>query len=211
VPHAARPTVTLHDVAAAAGVSLSTASRVLGGSSRTVAPEYEQRVLAAAAELRYTADASARAMRRASDAITLLADDLTTPSRRPPARRARGTSRRCTFDRLHHQAPGRGGDVPRLPGQQRGVGERPADRTRRAGEPEDPGGHQPKLSATDKAAIDYLDSLKVGEAPRVTPKGASSIETILGRHTDDALFGRATPDAAANAFISQLQQEIDSA
>jgi DNA-binding LacI/PurR family transcriptional regulator len=133
VPHAARPTVTLHDVAAAAGVSLSTASRVLGGSSRTVAPEYEQRVLAAAAELRYTADVQVRA------AIT------------------------------------------------------------------------PKLSATDKAAIDYLDSLKVGEAPRVTPKGASSIETILGRHTEDVLFGRTTPDAAAKAFISELQQEIDSA
>lgn len=80
MPHAARPTVTLHDVAAAAGVSIATASRVLGGSSRTVTPEYEQRVLAAAAALRYTADASARAMRRASDSITLIADDLTTPS-----------------------------------------------------------------------------------------------------------------------------------
>ncbi|MCA2221785.1 LacI family DNA-binding transcriptional regulator [Nonomuraea aurantiaca] len=80
MPHAARPTVTLHDVAAAAGVSVATASRVLGGSSRTVAPEYERRVLAAAAELRYTADLSARAMRRAGDAITLVVDDLTTPS-----------------------------------------------------------------------------------------------------------------------------------
>jgi LacI family transcriptional regulator len=51
---------------------------VLGGSSRTVTPEYEERVLAAASALRYTADASARAMRRASDSITLIADDLTT-------------------------------------------------------------------------------------------------------------------------------------
>ncbi|MDQ7909893.1 LacI family DNA-binding transcriptional regulator [Phytohabitans sp. ZYX-F-186] len=80
MPHPARPTVTLHDVAAAAGVSLSTASRVLGGSSRTVAPEYAEKVLAAAAALRYTADASARAMRRASDSIALVADDLTTAS-----------------------------------------------------------------------------------------------------------------------------------
>jgi LacI family transcriptional regulator len=80
MPHPARPTVTLHDVAAAAGVSLSTASRVLGGSSRTVAREYAEKVLAAAAALRYTADASARAMRRASDSIALVADDLTTPS-----------------------------------------------------------------------------------------------------------------------------------
>ncbi|MEH0527835.1 LacI family DNA-binding transcriptional regulator [Streptomyces stelliscabiei] len=42
MPHSARPTVTLRDVAAAAGVSVSTASRVLGGSSRTVAEEYRQ-------------------------------------------------------------------------------------------------------------------------------------------------------------------------
>jgi LacI family transcriptional regulator len=70
----------LRDVAAAAGVSIATASRVLGGSRRPVAPEYRERVLAAAATLRYTTDASARAMRRASDSITLVADDLTTPS-----------------------------------------------------------------------------------------------------------------------------------
>ncbi|WP_336204477.1 LacI family DNA-binding transcriptional regulator [Nonomuraea sp. LPB2021202275-12-8] len=80
MPRAARRTVTLHDVAAAAGVSVATASRVLGGSSRTVAPEFEERVLAAAAALRYTADASARAMRRAGESITLIADDLTTPA-----------------------------------------------------------------------------------------------------------------------------------
>ncbi|MEU0531646.1 LacI family DNA-binding transcriptional regulator [Amycolatopsis tolypomycina] len=54
MPHPARDTVTLRDVAAAAGVSLATASRVLGASSRTVAPEYRERVLAAAERLRYT-------------------------------------------------------------------------------------------------------------------------------------------------------------
>src|SRR4051812_26689250 len=80
LPHPARPTVTLRDVAAAAGVSVATASRVLGGSARTVAPQYASRVLEAAASLRYTADVSARAMRRKSDAIALVADDLTTPS-----------------------------------------------------------------------------------------------------------------------------------
>ncbi|MGW0822057.1 LacI family DNA-binding transcriptional regulator [Streptomyces sp. NPDC002845] len=80
MPHPSRPTVTLREVAVAAGVSVATASRVLGGSSRTVATEYEQRVRAAAAALRYTADASARAMRRANDSIAVVADDLTTPS-----------------------------------------------------------------------------------------------------------------------------------
>jgi LacI family transcriptional regulator len=80
MPHPARDTVTLHDVAAAAGVSLATASRVLGGSSRTVAPGLRKRVLAAAERLRYTADASARAMRGMSDSLALVVDDLTTPS-----------------------------------------------------------------------------------------------------------------------------------
>ncbi|MEV6824992.1 LacI family DNA-binding transcriptional regulator [Amycolatopsis sp. NPDC051102] len=80
MPHPARDTVTLHDVAAAAGVSLATASRVLGAGSRTVAPEYRERVLAAAERLRYTADAAARAMRGTSGSLALVADDLTTPS-----------------------------------------------------------------------------------------------------------------------------------
>ncbi|GLY07676.1 MULTISPECIES: LacI family DNA-binding transcriptional regulator [Actinoplanes] len=80
MPHPARPTVTLREVAAAAGVSVATASRVLGGSSRTVGGENARRVLEAAAALRYTVDVSARAMRRKSDAIALVADDLTTPS-----------------------------------------------------------------------------------------------------------------------------------
>ncbi|CAM3827523.1 LacI family DNA-binding transcriptional regulator [Kibdelosporangium persicum] len=79
MPHPRR-SVTLHDVAADAGVSVATASRVLGGSSRSVAPEYRDRVLAAAARLRYTADVSARAMRTSSDALALVADDITTPS-----------------------------------------------------------------------------------------------------------------------------------
>ncbi|GAA2848003.1 LacI family transcriptional regulator [Actinoplanes cyaneus] len=80
MPHPARPTVTLHDVARAAGVSLATASRVLGASTRKVAAEYRSRVLAAAAELNYTPDLSARAMRGRTDTVALVADDLTTPS-----------------------------------------------------------------------------------------------------------------------------------
>jgi len=80
VPHPTRPTVTLHDVAAAAGVSIATASRVLGRGANTVAPAYEARVRAAAEALRYTADVSARAMRGTTDSIVLIADDLTTPA-----------------------------------------------------------------------------------------------------------------------------------
>ncbi|PZG02096.1 ABC transporter substrate-binding protein [Micromonospora deserti] len=68
-----------------------------------------------------------------------------------------------------------------------------------------------QLTETDKAAVAYLDSIKVGPAPRVTPNGASSIEAILKRHTEAVLFGRSTPDEAAAAFIKELQVEIDRA
>ncbi|MDQ7909896.1 sugar ABC transporter substrate-binding protein [Phytohabitans sp. ZYX-F-186] len=69
----------------------------------------------------------------------------------------------------------------------------------------------PRLADTDKAAVAYLDTLEVGQAPRVTPNGASGIEAILKRHTEEVLFGRATPDQAAAAFIKELQAEIDGA
>lgn len=69
----------------------------------------------------------------------------------------------------------------------------------------------PQLTETDKAAVAYLDSVKVGQAPRVTPNGASSIEAILKRHTESVLFGRSTPEGAAAAFIKELQAEIDRA
>jgi len=69
----------------------------------------------------------------------------------------------------------------------------------------------PSLSATDKAAVDYLDNIKVGAAPRVTPAGASSIETVLARYTQQVLFKQATPAQAAAAFIKELQGEIDAA
>ncbi|GIH02817.1 sugar ABC transporter substrate-binding protein [Rhizocola hellebori] len=68
-----------------------------------------------------------------------------------------------------------------------------------------------KLTGTDKAAADYLDAIKVGKPPRVTPKGASNVEAILKRHTEDVLFGRATPQQAAEKFIAELQAEINAA
>ncbi|WP_045742793.1 MULTISPECIES: extracellular solute-binding protein [Actinoplanes] len=69
----------------------------------------------------------------------------------------------------------------------------------------------PKLAETDKAAAEFLDTLKVGASPRVTPNGASDIEKILKRHTEDVLFERQTPQASAEAFIKELQAEIDAA
>ncbi|WP_187414791.1 ABC transporter substrate-binding protein [Nonomuraea sp. PA05] len=69
----------------------------------------------------------------------------------------------------------------------------------------------PKLGEYDKAAAEYLDSVKVGTAPRVTPNGASTIEAIIKRHTEEVLFDRQTPEQAAKSFITELQAEIDGA
>ncbi len=73
--------VTLSDVAKAAGVSLSTASRAINGSrDRTVKPQLRDRVLAAAAELNYSANAAAQAMARGrTTTIGLVVHDITDP------------------------------------------------------------------------------------------------------------------------------------
>jgi len=71
---------TLQDIAREAGVSLATASRVLNGSTRTVAESYRERVEAAAARLGYTANLSAQATARGTSAvIALLVADIADP------------------------------------------------------------------------------------------------------------------------------------
>ncbi|OJX75285.1 MAG: hypothetical protein BGO91_18435 [Leifsonia sp. 71-9] len=70
---------TIKDVAARAGVSLGTASRVLSGSSAT-SPESRARVQAAAAELAYVAHGPARSLRRSrTDVLGLLVSDIRNP------------------------------------------------------------------------------------------------------------------------------------
>ncbi len=68
-----------------------------------------------------------------------------------------------------------------------------------------------QLAETDQAAIAYLDEVNVGETPRVTPNGASDVEAILQRYTEQVLFGQMTPEDAAQSFIDELQAEIDAA
>lgn len=75
-----RSSATLHDVAAAAGVSLATASRVLNGSTRVVNEEFRKRVLDAAAELDYSPNLSAQAVARGtSTTVALLVADVADP------------------------------------------------------------------------------------------------------------------------------------
>jgi LacI family transcriptional regulator len=72
--------VTLDDVARLAGVSLATASRVLGKSDRAVRPDLRDKVLDAAARLAYTPNPHARALARsASDVVGLVVHDIADP------------------------------------------------------------------------------------------------------------------------------------
>ncbi|MEU6247893.1 hypothetical protein [Glycomyces sp. NPDC047010] len=45
----------------------------------------------------------------------------------------------------------------------------------------------------------------------MTPNGASGIEPMLQRYTQEVLFDDTAPDDAAQAFIDELQAEIDAA
>ncbi|MFD7922212.1 LacI family DNA-binding transcriptional regulator [Streptomyces sp. NPDC059740] len=75
-PRGRRPRATLRDVAERAGISRSTASRALGGHGY-VAEHIRERVRAAATELGYVPDVSARTLKgRSSGVVGLLVSDL---------------------------------------------------------------------------------------------------------------------------------------
>lgn len=67
------------------------------------------------------------------------------------------------------------------------------------------------LTGPDKAAVDYLNVVTPGESPVVTPNGGSGIEPELQRYSQDVYFKKTSPEAAAKAFIKELQGEIDAA
>lgn len=72
--------VTLRDVAERAGVSSATASRALANSPRPMDARLRQRVLDAAAELRYVSDGPARALaRKQTSLVGLVVHDVNDP------------------------------------------------------------------------------------------------------------------------------------
>jgi LacI family transcriptional regulator len=72
--------VTLIEVARVAGVSPSTASRVLNGGTKKVSSDLDQRVRAVAESLGYVPSLSARALRGRRTAVILLVNDTRTAS-----------------------------------------------------------------------------------------------------------------------------------
>jgi LacI family transcriptional regulator len=87
---------TIKDVAARAGVSPATVSRVLNG--RPVSPAKERLVLAATEELRYTPNRVARTLRRqASEVVALVIPDIENPFFTSLARGASDTAQEAGY------------------------------------------------------------------------------------------------------------------
>ena len=89
----------------------------------------------------------------------------------------------------------------RILGTERGI---PANDTIRKSLAED-------ATGTDRVALDFVDAIKpsLGEAPQITPSGASDLDTTIVRYQQNVVFGKQTPLAAAKAMIAQLQESID--
>jgi multiple sugar transport system substrate-binding protein len=70
---------------------------------------------------------------------------------------------------------------------------------------------QAGLTGPDQTAAEYMNAVTPGQPPVVTPNGASGIEPMLQRYTQEVYFGQTSPEKAAQAFIKELQSEIDAA
>ena len=66
---------------------------------------------------------------------------------------------------------------------------------------------KPLLTETDQLGVQYLQDIKseIKWVPPVPPKGTSTAAAVAQRHTQDVIFGRATPAAAAAAFTTELK------
>ncbi|MFI6509122.1 ABC transporter substrate-binding protein [Streptosporangium sp. NPDC050855] len=66
-----------------------------------------------------------------------------------------------------------------------------------------------KLTPADQKVLTFIDSIKSELSPiTVPPKGAMEMEDILKRATDSVLFGKATADDAAKAFITEANATL---
>ncbi|SDK90525.1 carbohydrate ABC transporter substrate-binding protein, CUT1 family [Glycomyces sambucus] len=67
----------------------------------------------------------------------------------------------------------------------------------------------PQLDESEQIAVDYLAATVPGEPLIVVPNGASSVNPLLTRLGQEVYFGQTSPEDAAEAFITELQGEID--
>ena len=70
-----------------------------------------------------------------------------------------------------------------------------------------------KASGTDKTALEFADKIAdtLGDAPEITPNGASDLDKIIARYEQDVVFGKQQPADAAKAMIEELNNSIATA
>ncbi|WP_020577911.1 ABC transporter substrate-binding protein [Actinopolymorpha alba] len=66
----------------------------------------------------------------------------------------------------------------------------------------------PKLSEVDRAAVEYMDGLELGDAEPVTPPNGSQLVPILSRYAEQVVFGKLSPDEAAAGFLRELKDAV---
>jgi multiple sugar transport system substrate-binding protein len=74
-------------------------------------------------------------------------------------------------------------------------------------------GITPSLKPADTTVVGFLKDIApdIKEAPPVPPVGAGSVQNVIKRYTDEVLYDRLTPQAAAEAFKKEVQGMLDSA
>ena len=66
-----------------------------------------------------------------------------------------------------------------------------------------------KLPAVDQKTLTFIDEVKSELSPiTAPPKGALQMEDILKRNTEEVVFGKTTPDAAAQKFLTEANAAV---
>ena len=71
-------------------------------------------------------------------------------------------------------------------------------------------GVTPKLKPEDAATAKFIQDIKqdLGDPSPAPPVGGGQVEKIIQRYTTEVLFGRQTPEAAAKAFLDEVNGEL---
>ncbi len=71
----------------------------------------------------------------------------------------------------------------------------------------------PSLKPADTTVVGFLKDIApdIKEAPPVPPVGAGSVQNVIKRYTDEVLYDRLTPQAAAEAFKKEVEGMLASA
>ncbi|MBT1172127.1 extracellular solute-binding protein [Bifidobacterium sp. MA2] len=66
-------------------------------------------------------------------------------------------------------------------------------------------------TGTDRKALAFIDKIRptLGDAPSITPNGASELDKTIIRYQQDVVFGKRSAIDAAHAMIAELQESID--